>query len=109
VKGLYLGFFFYCYFNILGKLPYPQDFLPSPSRYSIILSGTICELRFQPFSSGFDIKTQQRQGITRLCNGDGTNYADQVSEWVMAKHYIIAHPNGLHFRLWAIFKSSHPI
>ena len=73
---------------------YPKDYFRSPLDIPIELSGCFGELRPNHFHSGFDIKTQKREGLNIYAVADGYVSRIKISTYGYGKAIYITHPNG---------------
>ncbi len=91
IRLLYLLIF--CPFLLAAQF-YPQNYFKPPLTIPLLLSGSYGELRNNHFHSGFDIKTQGKEGLSVLASAEG----EIVRVRVMANGYgnvlYMAHPNG---------------
>jgi len=72
----------------------PTDFFKKPLDIDLVLAGYFGELRSNHFHSGFDIKTQQRQGLNVIAAGEGYISRINISNYGYGKALYIQHPNG---------------
>jgi len=72
----------------------PSNYFKNPLDIDLVLAGYFGELRSNHFHSGFDIKTQQRQGINVIAAGDGYISRINISNYGYGKALYIQHPNG---------------
>ena len=72
----------------------PTDYFSSPLDIPLILSGSFGELRSNHFHSGFDIKTQQKEGLPVYAPADGYVNRIKVAHYGYGKALYILHPNG---------------
>lgn len=88
--------FFFLIFSIfsVSQTNYPQDYFRSPLDIPIELSGCFGELRPNHFHSGFDIKTQKREGLNVYAVADGYVSRIKISTYGYGKAIYITHPNG---------------
>ncbi len=90
--------FFYILFLITNALfaqnQYPKDYFQSPMEIPIQLSGNFGELRNNHFHTGFDVKTQQREGLKIFAMADGYVSKVRISPYGYGKCIQITHPNG---------------
>ncbi len=74
--------------------PFPtQDFRP-PLDIPMQLSGNFGELRSNHFHTGFDFRTQQKEGLAVYAVGDGYISRIKISSYGYGKAIYIDHPNG---------------
>ncbi|WP_136153024.1 M23 family metallopeptidase [Flavobacterium sangjuense] len=90
---------FFCFvflFSIFafGQTQYPKDYFRSPLDIPIQLSGNFGELRSNHIHSGFDCKTQQKEGFNVYASADGYVSRIKISEVGYGKAIYITHPNG---------------
>ncbi|UYW01560.1 M23 family metallopeptidase [Flavobacterium agricola] len=77
-----------------SKPVYPQDYFLSPLKISTEASGTFGELRGNHFHSGFDFKTQQKEGQEVVAVADGFISRIKYSAFGYGKAIYVTHPNG---------------
>ena len=77
-----------------GQTQYPKDYFRSPLDIPIQLSGNFGELRSNHIHSGFDCKTQQKEGLNVYAAADGYVSRIKISEVGYGKAIYITHPNG---------------
>ena len=56
---------------VFGQNQYPKDYFRSPLDIPLQLSGNFGELRPNHFHSGFDFKTQKKEGLSVYAAADG--------------------------------------
>jgi murein DD-endopeptidase MepM/ murein hydrolase activator NlpD len=78
----------------LGQNQYPKDYFRSPLDIPLLLSGNFGELRPNHFHSGFDFKTQKKEGFNVYAVADGYVSRIKISEVGYGKAIYISHPNG---------------
>ena len=78
-----------------GQTQYPKDYFRSPLDIPIQLSGNFGELRSNHIHSGFDCKTQQKEGLTIYAAADGYVSRIKISEVGYGKAIYITHPNEI--------------
>jgi murein DD-endopeptidase MepM/ murein hydrolase activator NlpD len=78
----------------LGQTQYPKDYFRSPLDIPLQLAGNFGELRSNHIHSGFDFKTQQKEGFNVYAAADGYVSRIKISEIGYGKAIYIAHPNG---------------
>lgn len=87
--------FFYLFgFLAFGQSQYPKDYFQSPLDIPLQLSGNFGELRPNHFHSGFDFKTQKKEGFKVYAAADGYVARIKIAENGYGKAVYIAHPNG---------------
>ncbi len=79
---------------VLGQSQYPKDYFQSPLDIPLQLAGNFGELRFNHIHSGFDFKTQQKEGFNVFAAADGYVSRIKISEIGYGKAIYITHPNG---------------
>lgn len=72
----------------------PIEYFSNPLNINLILSGNFGELRSNHFHSGFDIKTQQKEGLPVFASADGYVSRINVQHYGYGKALYILHPNG---------------
>ena len=77
-----------------GQTQYPKDYFRSPLDIPIQLSGNFGELRSNHIHSGFDCKTQQKEGLKIYAVADGYVSRIKISEVGYGKAIYITHLNG---------------
>ncbi|MGV3697537.1 M23 family metallopeptidase [Flavobacterium sp.] len=87
---LFLLFSALCY----GQNQYPKDYFRPPLDIPLQLSGNFGELRPNHFHSGFDLKTQKKEGFHVYAAADGYVSRIKISEVGYGKAIYITHPNG---------------
>jgi murein DD-endopeptidase MepM/ murein hydrolase activator NlpD len=73
---------------------YPKDYFRSPLDIPLKLSGNFGELRPNHIHSGFDFKTQKKEGFNVYAAADGYVSRIKISEVGYGKAIYITHPNG---------------
>ncbi|WP_396156971.1 M23 family metallopeptidase [Flavobacterium sp.] len=86
-------FFLFSLFSF-GQNQYPKDFFRSPLDIPLLLSGNFGELRPNHFHSGFDFKTQKKEGFPVYAVADGNVSRIKISEYGYGKAIYVSHPNG---------------
>ncbi len=84
--------FFSC--SVFSQVDYPKDFFRSPLDIPMQLSGNFGELRPNHFHAGFDLKTQQKEGLNVYAVADGYVSRIKISTFGNGKAIYINHPNG---------------
>lgn len=79
---------------LFAQAEYPKDYFRSPLNIPIQLSGNFGELRSNHFHAGFDMRTQQRQGLNVYAVADGYVSRIKISTFGNGKTIYINHPNG---------------
>ena len=90
---------FYVFFLLLSmsaisQVEYPKDYFRSPLDIPMQLSGNFGELRPNHFHAGFDLKTQQKEGLNVYAVADGYISRIKISTFGNGKAIYINHPNG---------------
>ncbi|MFN3753574.1 M23 family metallopeptidase [Flavobacterium sp.] len=87
---------FFCFYAALlfGQNQYPKDYFRSPLDIPLQLSGNFGELRPNHFHSGFDFKTQKKEGFKVYAVADGYVSRIKIAENGYGKAIYITHPNG---------------
>lgn len=89
-----LGFLLLFSMAVFGQNQYPKDYFPSPLDIPLLLSGNFGELRPNHIHSGFDFKTQKKEGFNVYAAADGFVSRIKISEIGYGKAIYITHPNG---------------
>ncbi|WP_264522263.1 M23 family metallopeptidase [Flavobacterium sp. N1994] len=89
----------YCFIFLVsvltfGQNQYPKDYFQSPLEIPLQLAGNFGELRPNHIHSGFDFKTQQKEGLPVHAAADGYVSRIKISEVGYGKAIYITHPNG---------------
>ncbi|WP_394774170.1 M23 family metallopeptidase [Flavobacterium sp.] len=84
---------FFCSF-IFAQTQYPKGDFSPPLDIPMQLSGNFGELRPNHFHAGFDLKTNQREGLNVYAIGDGYVSRIKISTFGNGKCIYITHPNG---------------
>src|SRR6187431_2398437 len=90
---LYFFSFFFTSF-LFAQNQYPKDYFRSPLDIPLQLSGNFGELRPNHIHSGFDFKTQKKEGFNVYAAADGYVSRIKISESGYGKAIYITHPNG---------------
>lgn len=80
--------------SLFSQRDYPKDYFRSPLDTPLQLSGNFGELRPNHFHAGFDLKTQQREGLNVYAVADGYVSRIKISTFGNGKTIYITHPNG---------------
>lgn len=86
-------FLFFCT-AVFSQVDYPKDYFSSPLDIPMQLSGNFGELRPNHFHAGFDLKTQQKEGLKVYAVADGYVSRIKISTFGNGKTIYINHPNG---------------
>lgn len=84
---------FFCPF-IFAQTQYPKNDFRAPFDIPMQLSGNFGELRPNHFHAGFDLKTNQREGLSVHAIADGYVSRIKISTFGNGKCIYITHPNG---------------
>ena len=84
---------FFCQF-VFAQTQYPKDYFRAPFDIPMQLSGNFGELRPNHFHAGFDLKTNQREGLNVYAVADGYVSRIKISTFGNGKCIYITHPNG---------------
>lgn len=79
---------------ISAQTEYPKDYFRSPLDIPMQLSGNFGELRPNHFHAGFDLKTNQREGLKVYAVADGYISRIKISTFGNGKTLYVTHPNG---------------
>ena len=79
---------------VIAQEIYPTDYFRSPLDIPMQLSGNFGELRSNHFHAGFDLKTQQKEGLNVYAVADGYISRIKISTFGNGKTIYINHPNG---------------
>lgn len=80
--------------SVLAQTQYPKDYFRPPLDIPMQLSGNFGELRPNHFHAGFDLKTNQREGLSVHAIADGYVSRIKISTFGNGKCIYITHPNG---------------
>lgn len=92
MKSLLLTLFFSPF--IFAQTEYPKNDFRPPLDIPMQLSGNFGELRPNHFHAGFDLKTNQREGLNVYAIADGYVSRIKISTFGNGKCIYITHPNG---------------
>lgn len=79
---------------IFAQTQYPKDYFAPPLDIPMQLSGNFGELRPNHFHAGFDLKTNQREGLNVYAVAEGYVSRIKISTFGNGKCIYITHPNG---------------
>jgi hypothetical protein len=79
---------------IQAQQSYPADYFRSPMDTTISLAGNFGEIRPNHFHAGFDIRTNNREGLPVYAAAEGFIYRIKISPFGYGKALYIKHPNG---------------
>ena len=87
---------FFILFNgsVFSQVNYPKDYFCPPLDIPMQLSGNFGELRPNHFHAGFDLKTQQKEGLDVHAVADGYISRIKISTFGNGKTIYITHSNG---------------
>lgn len=87
-------FLFFFTFSLLAQTRYPQNDFRSPVDTTLTLAGNFGEIRPNHFHAGFDIRTNNREGMPIYAVADGYVSRIKISAFGYGKAIYITHPNG---------------
>ena len=87
-------FFILFYCSVFAQVNYPKDYFSPPLAIPMQLSGNFGELRPNHFHAGFDLKTNQKEGLAVLAVADGYVSRIKISTFGNGKTIYITHSNG---------------
>ena len=87
-------FFLFLCTSIFAQADYPKDYFRPPLDIPMQLSGNFGELRPNHFHAGFDLRTQQKEGLKVYAVADGYVSRIKISTFGNGKTIYINHPNG---------------
>ncbi|MFV8466680.1 M23 family metallopeptidase [Flavobacterium sp. LB1P62] len=90
---IFIFLMFFCS-PLFAQVGYPKDYFSSPLDVPMQLSGNFGELRPNHFHAGFDLKTQQKEGLKVYAVADGYISRIKISTFGNGKAIYITHPNG---------------
>ncbi len=94
-KPIFLIFFVLLfYFPTSAQTNYPQNDFRSPVDTAITLAGNFGEIRPNHFHAGFDIRTNNREGMPIYAIADGYISRIKISAFGYGKALYITHSNG---------------
>ena len=79
---------------VFSQTNYPLDYFASPVNVKISLAGNFGEIRPNHFHAGFDIKTNNKEGMPVYAAADGYISRIKISPYGYGKALYITHPNG---------------
>lgn len=80
--------------TLYSQNPYPKDYFGSPLGANFMLAGNFGEIRPNHLHAGFDIKTNNREGMPIYAAADGYVARVKISPYGYGKALYIAHSNG---------------
>lgn len=81
-------------FPISAQSNYPQNDFRSPVDTTLTLAGNFGEIRPNHFHAGFDVRTNNREGMPIYAVADGYISRIKISAFGYGKALYITHPNG---------------
>ena len=90
---LWVFLFFIPYF-IQAQVAYPRDYFGSPVNIPLTLAGNFGEIRPNHLHAGFDIRTNNKEGLPVYAVADGFVSRIRISPIGYGKALYITHPNG---------------
>ena len=90
----YTPYFLLFYAIAVAQNNYPTAYFSPPLDIPMQLSGNFGELRPNHFHAGFDLKTQQKEGLRVYAVADGYVSRIKISTFGNGKTIYINHPNG---------------
>jgi hypothetical protein len=81
-------------FSLTAQVNYPRDYFASPITGPLTLAGNFGEIRPNHFHAGFDIRTNNREGMPVYAVADGYVSRIKISAVGYGKALYITHPNG---------------
>ncbi len=92
----YLVFAFILWMHFLSpaQVNYPRDYFVSPVSGPLTLAGNFGEIRPNHFHAGFDIRTNNKEGMPVYAAADGYVSRIRISAVGYGKALYITHPNG---------------
>lgn len=91
---LFIFFFFVFPTVTFCQTKYPQDYFGPPMSGELKLSGNFGEIRPNHFHAGFDLKTDNKEGIPIFAVADGYLARVKISPFGYGKALYINHSNG---------------
>lgn len=79
---------------LFAQTQYPKDYFRSPLDIPMQLSGNFGELRPNHFHAGFDLKTNQKEGLNVYAVADGYVSRIKISTFGNGKTLYVTHANG---------------
>ena len=94
-KPIFLAFsLFFIQFSVFAQNVYPKNDFRSPVDTTLTLAGNFGEIRPNHFHAGFDIRTNNREGMPIYSIADGFISRIKISAYGYGKALYIEHPNG---------------
>jgi hypothetical protein len=79
---------------LFSQTPYPTNCFRCPIDTTLCLAGNFGEIRPNHLHAGFDIKTNNREGMPIYAAGDGYISRIKISPYGYGKALYVTHPNG---------------
>lgn len=80
--------------SLFSQTNYPTNYFTSPVNVKLSLAGNFGEIRPNHFHAGFDIKTNNKEGMSVNAAADGYISRIKISPYGYGKALYITHPNG---------------
>lgn len=93
-KYLFFVFIFFVSHSVSSQTAYPRDYFASPVTIPITLAGNFGEIRPNHVHAGFDIRTNNKEGLPVYAVADGFVSRIRISPVGYGKAIYITHPNG---------------
>jgi hypothetical protein len=90
---LFVFIFLIC-FSLRAQVNYPRDYFAPPVTGPLTLAGNFGEIRPNHFHAGFDIRTNNKEGMPVYAVADGYVSRIRISAVGYGKALYITHPNG---------------
>jgi hypothetical protein len=81
-------------FSLAAQVNYPRDYFDPPVKGPLTLAGNFGEIRPNHFHAGFDIRTNNKEGMPVYAVADGFVSRIRISAVGYGKALYITHPNG---------------
>ncbi|OFY83782.1 MAG: hypothetical protein A3F72_07330 [Bacteroidetes bacterium RIFCSPLOWO2_12_FULL_35_15] len=94
MKRLLLILLLFFSIPLISQTNYPINYFASPVNVKITLAGNFGEIRPNHFHAGFDIKTNNKEGMSVYAAADGYISRIKTSPYGYGKALYITHPNG---------------
>lgn len=93
-KFLFFSFVFFISYTLSSQVNYPRDYFGPPLNLPIRLAGNFGEIRPNHLHAGFDIRTNNKEGLPVYAAADGYVSRIRISPVGYGKAIYITHPNG---------------
>jgi hypothetical protein len=80
--------------SLVAQVNYPRDYFDPPVKGTLTLAGNFGEIRPNHFHAGFDIRTNNKEGMPVYAVADGFVSRIRISAVGYGKALYITHPNG---------------